>query len=786
MVTLVVLTPSLERRIGMKGNPMLRSTGLLILASFFLLSGICSCTSKEEKKARHLNNARQYIEKNELQKAVIELKNVTQLDPEDDEAYSELGKTYLKLKQGHDALQAFLKATSINPKNLKAQLKIGQILLIGRRPVEARKKAELVLQDRPDDTEALGLLSGVQVQEKDIDGGLATLKKALSVNPRDFNTHLSMARIFLMKADHGRAERSYLESISLSPRSNAPYVELSHLYAAKGEIGKAEETLKNMIQAAGENYPNLQILAFFYESTGQWDQAEKTHLLCADSVPKEDVSPLMSLGSYYARRNSYDKAVASMSKALEIRKGDLEVMSSIAQLHFDFKHFEEAGRTADRILEKDKGHIAANLLKGKLELAGRDYSGALEKFDRVIRDRPRSDTAYYYRAVTLIHKGEPRLAEPDLLKAVELNPRFLEARLILAETYLRGRNKDLARQQIESAQKIAPTDAMVISLLGNLKVLERNLGAAEEAFKRLVELHPNESGSYVRLGAFYGTTGNIPEAEKNLRKALELDPEQIEAHGLVTGIYVRQKKYDEALRLCDLQRQRVGKNSQALAFVEYLQGRILFARGEGGKALHHFEKAIETDPQILGAYEAMAQIHLSEKRLAQAKGHYESIITRNPKYIPGHMALGAIYEQMGDRKQAEISYRKALAVDREFAPAANNLAWTLVDAGGNIDEALGLAQSAKQKMPKNSAVMDTLGWIYYLKGSYLNAISELQDAVQMDSNNAVIQFHLGMAYYKNNQIDRAVESLEKALSIDHSFKGADQARNLLKEIKTRS
>ena len=59
-----------------------------------------ACASKEEKKAKHLERAKQYIEKNELQKAVIELKNVIQLDPKHDAAYVELGETYLKLKQG--------------------------------------------------------------------------------------------------------------------------------------------------------------------------------------------------------------------------------------------------------------------------------------------------------------------------------------------------------------------------------------------------------------------------------------------------------------------------------------------------------------------------------------------------------------------------------------------------------------------------------------------------------------------------------------------------------------
>jgi len=628
----------LPRELCPKGNPMkgisqFHSARLFaFVLAFFLLSPVCGCTSKENKKARHLEKARQYAEKNEFQKAVIELKNVIQLDGDDDSAYMELGEIYLKLKQGNEAYQSFLKAASLNPNNSKAQLKLGQMLLLGRKPQEARKKAELVLKSAPGSVEALGLLSGVQVQEKNIDGAMETLKKALDSDPRDFNTHISLARLLLAKADHKGAEKAYLEAIALNSRSSTPFVELSRLYTTRGEPGKAEATLKKMIEAEGENYRNLQILALFYESTGQWEKAEKTQLLSADSSTKDDINPLMSLGGFYARRNSYEKALAAMNRALEIKKGDLEILSSIAQLQFDCRHFEEAAANADKVLEKDKGHLGANFLKGRLYLANKESSRALEKFELLTRERPRSEMAFYYKALALIQKGEAKLAEPDLLKAIELNPKLLEARLILAEAYLRERNKELARQQIEAAQKISPQDVRVLSLQGNLKMLEQDGRGAEEVFKKLVELHPNDPSAYVRLGAFYGAAGRIPEAERHLRKALELNPDQRDAIGLITGIYVQQKKYEEALKLCTSQRQRPGADPQALAYLSYLEGRVLLSMGERGKALEHFEKAIEADPDTLGAYEAIARVHLAEKKLDQAREQYESIIRKDPKY----------------------------------------------------------------------------------------------------------------------------------------------------------
>ncbi len=757
---------------------------LRITLVLFLLVMCAGCSSKEEKKAKHLERAKEYIEKSEFKKAVIELKNVVQLDPKNDAAYYELGETYLKLKQGKEAFQSFARAVSSNPENLKAQLKMGQIFLLAKRTEDARKKAELILEKSPDDIEALSLLSGVQVQEKDLDSAITTLKKVASLDPSRFKTHLSLGRLYLLKKDMDQAEKAYLKVISLDSKARVAYIELARIYGAKGQWDKAESELKKMIQASGSKYQNLYVLGRFYESRNNWVQAEKTYLKAVDSAPGEDVAPLMNLGLYYARRNSYEKALDAMARASALKKDDLDILVSMAQLNFDFKKIKDAETTIDKVLEKDKGHVGANFLKGRLYLVKRDFSNALDRFNLVIRDRPRNAMAYYFKALCLIGTGKNKLAEQDLLKTVELNPRMLDARLILAETYLRERDKDLARQQIEQALKLSPRHPRTLTLQGNLKILEQDVEGAEVAFKEVIENAPDYAPGYVRLGLLYNLTKREAGALENYKKALELDPRQTAALSLMVGIYVRDKKYKEALQVCENLKKKTEDEPSTLAVIEHLEGNIYLAEKDFKKAQDYFEKAIETDPNMLAPYVSLAKIYVQEKKIDQAVSQYEAILKKQPKYLAGYMALGTIYDQKGDGQKAEIYYRKALEVKKDFAPAANNLAWNLLERGGNIDEALGFAQLAKEQMPKSGAVMDTLGWVYYLKGSYLNAIAEFQDGLERDTDNPVINYHLGLAYFKNKQADAAKEFIEKALKLDKNFKGSEDARRILKELKT--
>jgi len=754
--------------------------GLMLISLTLLLAG--GCASKEEKKAKHFKNAKEYIAKNELKKAVIELKNVVQLDPKDAAAYLELGEAYLKLKEPREAFQAYTRAVSANPDNLKAQLKLGQMLLLGRQTDEAKKKADLILAKSPDNVEALSLLSGVQIQQRDLDGAIKTLEKAAALNPNHFNTQLSLGRLLLLKGEPGKAEEAYLKAIALDPASGVPYIELSRIYAGKGEWDKAEAELKRMIQTSGSTYETLHVLALFYESTKKFELAEQTYLKAVEAAPQGDVMPLMNLAAYYARMKSYDRAMEAIQKAEEIKKDDPNVLVNMAELQFDFNKIKEAEATVDRVLEKEKGHVGANLLKGRILLTRRDFGSAIERFDVVVRESPRNSMAHYFRGLSYIGKGDPKMGQQDLLKAVEFNPRLLDARLILSEFYLNERNADLARQQIDAAMKIAPRNTRVLMHQASLKVLERDIKGAEEIYSRIIQADADYAPAYIQLGLIYNLTNRQAEALKAFNKALALNPQQTDALALVVGLSVRDKKYDEALKACEDHKKKVADSPASLALIEYLEGNVFLAKQDTKAAQDRFKKAIEIDPNNPAAYVALASIYAREKRFDEAIKEYESVIAKNPKYLAGYMAVGTIYDQKGDGKRAETYYRKALDIKKDFGPAANNLAWNLADRGGNIDEALTFAQIAKKQLPDSPAVMDTLGYIYYLKGSYGNAVKEFQDSLSRDPENPVINFHMGLAQYKSNDLAKAKGYFEKALELDPNFKEADEAQRLLKEI----
>jgi tetratricopeptide (TPR) repeat protein len=228
--------------------------------------------------------------------------------------------------------------------------------------------------------------------------------------------------------------------------------------------------------------------------------------------------------------------------------------------------------------------------------------------------------------------------------------------------------------------------------------------------------------------------------------------------------------------------ERVGDSGVHRAIIYNLKGGLFLAKKQTGAAETVFAKAIEEYPNFMPPYYALARIYLSGKQPQKAIDQYMAILEKDPNQAGPHMLLGTIYDMQKKFDMSEKHYRAALDVNPQFAPAANNLAYLLSSREDDIDEALKFAQVAKEKLPDDPSVMDTLGWIYYKKGLYGNAIQEFSDSLEKLPENATVNYHLGAALFKQGDKMRAKLSLEKALALDGKFDGADDARRMLSEI----
>ena len=140
-----------------------------------------------------------------------------------------------------------------------------------------------------------------------------------------------------------------------------------------------------------------------------------------------------------------------------------------------------------------------------------------------------------------------------------------------------------------------------------------------------------------------------------------------------------------------------------------MAGEVDSTAGDPAKAEHSFRRAVSVDPKFNDGYAALARFYLSQKRLEEARAEFAGIVQRDSKANDARTMVGLILEMQNKRQEAKSSYQASIAANDKLPVIANNLAYIYAEEGTKLDEALNLASTAKQGMPNDPNVDDTLG-----------------------------------------------------------------------------
>jgi tetratricopeptide (TPR) repeat protein/TolB-like protein len=214
------------------------------------------------------------------------------------------------------------------------------------------------------------------------------------------------------------------------------------------------------------------------------------------------------------------------------------------------------------------------------------------------------------------------------------------------------------------------------------------------------------------------------------------------------------------------------------------------------EALEHFVAAAELDPGYAPALAGVASAYLlgAQQRVlpaAEALSRAETAARRALELAPSaeaHAALGEVAAARWDFASAEVSYRRALALDpalasaheryaalltvldrheeaisearvaRDLEPACPVAATALAAAhyhAGRIDEAIEKAHAALQLTPGFAAAYDVLGWAHLAKGRRVEAIGAFGEAVRLSDRSPTYVAALARAHAGAGDRERA-------------------------------
>ncbi|MFH1190938.1 MAG: tetratricopeptide repeat protein [Candidatus Omnitrophota bacterium] len=271
--------------------------------------------------------------------------------------------------------------------------------------------------------------------------------------------------------------------------------------------------------------------------------------------------------------------------------------------------------------------------------------------------------------------------------------------------------------------------------------------------------------SHYIVGAYSESLGDLDGAIQEYQKALDTGPQSSLVHLNLASIFIQ--KDDPVLAIKEL-KQSISLAPEAvqphalLALIYASQNKSELAAGEYILAL---ENAAKSQPENIDIYKSIGAIYLQQKKLKQAEGIFKLIVKMAPADAQAHFYLGDIYYNLKDYSSAEKELNSAIKLKSDYHEALNFLGYFYLEQDKNIDQAGLLIKQALVFEPENGAYLDSLGWFYYKKGMFKEALSYLERAASCFSD-PVIYDHLGDVFLKLGNSDSAKLNWEKSLKLD--------------------
>ncbi len=196
----------------------------------------------------------------------------------------------------------------------------------------------------------------------------------------------------------------------------------------------------------------------------------------------------------------------------------------------DVEQYEEAIRHLKALVEADPDDMRAYLALGGVYHSRKDFAAGAELYDRAVarieEPEPAHWSIYYQRGIAYERLKQWDLAEPNFLKALELEPDQPQVLNYLGYSWVdMNMNLEQGLEMIARAVEIRPNDGYIVDSLGWAYY---RLGRYEEAvieLEKAVSLRPEDPILNDHLGDAYWRVGRKLHASYQWSHARDLEPD---------------------------------------------------------------------------------------------------------------------------------------------------------------------------------------------------------------------------------------------------------------------
>ncbi|NXL47353.1 TMTC1 protein, partial [Podilymbus podiceps] len=284
-----------------------------------------------------------------------------------------------------------------------------------------------------------------------------------------------------------------------------------------------------------------------------------------------------------------------------------------------------------------------------------------------------------------------------------------------------GRNVE-AIYHYKTALKLYPRHA---SALNNLGTLTKDVVEAKDYYRRALQLNPQHNRALFNLGNLLKSQGKKEEAVILLRDSIKYGPEFADAYSSLASLLAEQERLKEAEEV--------------------------------------YKAGIENCPESSDLHNNYGVFLVDTGAPERAVSHYRQAIRQSPAHHVAMVNLGRLHRSLGQNKEAEVWYKRALKVSRK-AEILSPLG-ALYYNTGRYEEALQVYREAASLQPSNKEIRLALAQVLAMMGRTKEAEKMMNHILSEDAECLECYRLLSAIYSKQEHYAKALEAIEKALQL---------------------
>ncbi len=259
---------------------------------------------------------------------------------------------------------------------------------------------------------------------------------------------------------------------------------------------------------------------------------------------------LSNLGAAYVRLGQFDDAIKQYEEALKHDGMNNAVRLNLALAYYKSARPQLAIPQLKRVLSSDPESRNAYLILADCYL----QTGQDQQVVALLKPREQmfeSDLAYAFLLGTaLLYSGEAAEGQKYVERVFGAGE-SAEAHLLLGIAQLGQHDYGTAKTELERALKLNPKLPTANSLHGRSLLALGEQPAAEQAFRRELEINVNDFEANLQLGNIRKGAQRFAEASTYLERAATIRPNDLTARKLLASLRLQTGKTEEALGMLE-------------------------------------------------------------------------------------------------------------------------------------------------------------------------------------------------------------------------------------------